>query len=120
MDESGEVVDEGLAIREQLNKANERLIQAELKNHAIRAGIIDLDCLRLIDASSMSLDDQGNVPDAQEAVARLKRDKAWLFANPNSSQPAPAPAPAPPRPRLAKDMTDQEWRAARERLIRGR
>ena len=107
-------------LRQQLAAANARLVQAELRSHAIQAGIIDLDCLKLLDASALQLDDQGNLPQAQSALAALKRDKPWAFANPNSSHPASAPAPEPPKTRLAKDMTYGEWQAARERLIRGR
>ena len=108
------------AIRAQLAQANQRLIQAELKSHAIQAGIIDLDCLKLLDTSGLDLDQDGNVPAAPAALADLKRNKPWLFAKPNSSHPAPPPVPEAPKPRMAKDMTFKEWQAARERLVRGR
>jgi hypothetical protein len=111
-------VTEGL--RQQLALANQRLIQSELRTHAVRAGIIDLDGLKLLDASALQLDADGNLPDASAALATLKRDKPWLFARPNSSHPAPPPAPEPPKTRMAKDMTHEEWQAARSRLIRGR
>ena len=107
-------------LRQQLAAANARLVQAELKAHAIGAGIIDLDCLKMLDASNLKLDEQGNLPDAQAALVNLKRDKPWLFANPNSSQPVAAPKAEPPKTRMAKDMTYPEWQAARERLIKGR
>jgi hypothetical protein len=107
-------------LRQQLATANQRLIQAELKSHALRAGIIDLDCLKLLDASALTLDENGTVPNAAAALANLKRDKPWLFTNPNSSHPAPPPAPEPPKTRMAKDMTVREWQIARDRLIRGR
>ena len=107
-------------LRQQLAAANARLVQAELKAHAIGAGIIDLDCLKMLDAANLKLDEQGNLPDAQAALANLKRDKPWLFTKPNSSNPAPPPAAEPPKMRTAKDMTHDEWRAARERLLRSR
>ena len=108
------------ALRTQLAQANQRLIQAELRTQAVRAGIIDLDCLKLLDTSGLSLDDTGGLPAGATALATLKRDKPWLFAKPNSSHPAPPPAPEPPKVRMAKDMTFWEWQTARERLIRGR
>ena len=108
------------ALRQQLAAANARLVQAELKTHAIRAGIIDLDCLKLLDTSALHLDEHGDLPQAQSALAALKRDKPWAFAKPNSSHPAPAPTPEPPKTRLAKDMSHDEWQAARERLVRRR
>jgi hypothetical protein len=108
------------ALQRQLAQANERLVQAELKSHAIRAGIIDVDCLRLLDTSDLKLDDDGNIPDAAGALARMKRDKPWLFGNPNTSHPAAAPAAEPPKTKSARDMTHKEWRLAREKLIRRR
>ena len=108
------------ALRQQLAQANFRLVQAELKSHAIQAGIIDLDCLKLLDSSALQLDVNGNLPEAASAMATLKRDKPWLFGKANSSHPAPAPAAEPPKARLARDMSYNEWQAARERLIRGR
>ncbi len=107
-------------LQSQLDAANQRLVHAELKGHAIRAGIIDLDCLKLLDRGALALDDDGNLPGGSAAIAGLKRDKPWLFVNPNSSHPAAAPAPEPAKPRSAKDMTPAEWRQARERLIRPR
>jgi len=108
------------ALQQQLDQANQRLVQAELKNYAIRAGIIDLDCLKLLDSSTLKLDEHGNLPDAPAALARLKRDKPWVFKQQNSSHPAAAPAPEPPQQKTAMKMTHAEWRAAREELIRQR
>jgi hypothetical protein len=107
-------------LRQQLAQANSRLVHAELKSHAIHAGIIDLDCLKLLDTSSLQLDADGNLPNAAAALATLKRDKPWLFARASSSHPALTPAPEAPKTRMAKEMTHAEWQAARERLIRGR
>ena len=108
------------ALRQQLAAANARLVQAELKSQAVRAGIIDVDLLKLLDTTSLQLDESGNLPKAQEILATLKRDKPWAFAKANTSNPAPAPTPESPKTRMAKDMSYDEWRAARERLVRGR
>ncbi len=108
------------ALQQQLDQANQRLLHAELKSHAIRAGIIDLDGLKLLDTSGLKLDESGNLPDGAEALARLKREKPWLFAKPNTSHPAPPPPAEPPALRTAKQMSVSEWKAARARLISGR
>jgi hypothetical protein len=108
------------ALQQQLDHANQRLVLAELKSHAIRAGIIDIDCLKLLDSSGFKLDDNGDLPEAPAALARLKREKPWIFTQQNSSHPAPPPAPEPPQQKTAKEMTHKEWRAAREELIRRR
>ena len=107
-------------LRQQLAQANARLVQAELKTHAIQAGIIDLDCLKLLDASGLQIDADGSLPNAGAALANLKREKPWLFAKANSSHPSSTPAPEPPKTRLAKDMSYEEWQTARSRFIRGR
>ena len=105
-------------LQEMLDQANQRLVQAELKSYAIRAGIIDIDCLKLLDSSVLKLDENGDLPDATAALARLKRDKPWVFRQTNSSHPAPPPAPEPPQQKTAKEMTHTEWRLAREQLIK--
>jgi hypothetical protein len=108
------------ALQQQLEQANQRLIRAELKGHAIRAGIIDVDCLKLLDSSGLKLDENGELPDAPAALAQLKLEKPWVFRQQNSSHPAAPPAPEPPQQKTAKSMTHAEWRAAREELIRQR
>ena len=107
-------------LRQQLAQANQRIVQAELKSHALRAGIIDLDCLKLLDAASLQLDESGNLPDFSAALETLRRDKPWAFLKSNSSHPSPPPPPEPAKTRLARDMSFQEWQKARDRLIRGR
>ena len=68
-------------------QADNRIIQSELKAEAIRLGILDLDCLKLVETASLKLDEDGTVPEATAALARLKRDKPWMFTRPNSSHP---------------------------------
>jgi hypothetical protein len=97
------------ALQAQLATANARLVHAELKSHAIRAGILDLDGLKLMDQSKLVLDGDGNIAGAPALMEQLKRDKPWLFAKPNSSHPAAAPIPEPPKQRMAKEMTYREW-----------
>ena len=108
-------------LRQQLAAANARLIQAELKSHAIQAGIVDLDGLKFIDVTKLKLTDEGNLPEAESTLATLKQAKPWLFtkAGNSSSNPGPAPRAEPPQPLTAMKMSHDEWRAARERLLRG-
>jgi hypothetical protein len=119
-DDVNDVAASAAQLEQQLEVANRRLIQAELRNQAIRAGIIDLDGLQMADTSGLKIDADGNVTQAQEVLVNLKKAKPWLFANASSSQLKPAPASEPPKVRNAKTMTESEWKAARARLIRGR
>jgi len=98
-----------------------RVIRAELKAEAIRAGMIDLDGLKLLDAGSVKLNEQGELQDGAAVLARLKRAKPWLFGAPaSSSAAATPPRPEPPRIRHANEMSHDEWQAARAALIRRR
>jgi hypothetical protein len=98
-----------------------RVIRAELKAEAIRAGMIDLDGLKLLDPGMVRLNEQGELEDGVAVLARLRRAKPWLFGAPaSSSAAANPPRPEPPRVRHANDMSHEEWLAARAALIRRR
>jgi hypothetical protein len=96
-----------------------QLRQSELKAEALRAGIVDVDGLRLIDPSSLEGRHGGDF-DAASLVDRLRRDKPWLFGAGNSSSASTAPPAVPAKRRLAMDMSVDEWRAARADLLRRR
>lgn len=103
--------------------ANDRIIRAELKAEAIKAGLVDLDALKMLDTSSVKLDDQGNPTGAAELFAALKESKPYLFiaAPVHSSQPnPPPPAPKPGDKKSAKDMTPEEFAAARRAVASGK
>jgi hypothetical protein len=97
-----------------------RLIRAELKAEALRAGMIDLDGLKLLDLSATKLNERGEVEGATALMTRLKRDKPWLFGGESSSSRSSPPPAQPPRQRTAMEMTDAEYRAARAELLKRR
>lgn len=97
-----------------------RLVRAELKAEAIRAGMVDLDGLKLIDQSRMKLSQSGDLEDAGTIMSRLRQAKPWLFGAASSSSPATPPPAQPPRKKLATEMTDAEYRAARADLVKRR
>ncbi len=97
------------------------LIQAELRHAAERAGMVDPDGLKLIDAAAVKVNDAGEVEGAAALMADLKRRKPWLFGAPSSSSStAAAPNSDPPAAKSAMQMDDAEWRAARTELLRRR
>lgn len=102
------------------SNSNSRIIQSELKSLAIRAGIVDLDGLKLLDTTSLILNEQGDIEGADRLLAGLKRGKPWLFQGSSSSTPANAPPVMPPLVRRATQMTHEEWQTARSDLIRRR
>jgi hypothetical protein len=101
-------------------EARARVTRAELKVEAIRAGIIDLDCLQLLDVHDVNVTPDGELTNGAELIAQLKRNKPWLFNVPSSSSGANAPPAQPPRQKLATEMTDDEYRAARAALLKHR
>ena len=96
-----------------------RLVRAELKAEAVRAGMIDLDGLKLVDPSTVTLDEHGEVKGAREAMQALKQAKPWLFGASSSSTANPPPAQVPST-RRATEMSYTEWQSARRELLRRR
>jgi hypothetical protein len=98
--------------------SEQRVILAELKVEAMRAGILDLDGLKFLNTAEIHLTEDGNIDGGPELINQLKHVKPWLFAAPWSSSVAKVPSSKPARQKLAKDMSDSEYRAARANMIR--
>lgn len=95
--------------------ADARVIRAELKTVALKAGMVDLDGLKLADLSTVKLDDKGEVEGADALIDALKKAKPYLFgANGSSSTPSTPPSSTPPAAKSAKDMTAEEYAAAKK------
>jgi hypothetical protein len=89
-----------------------------LKAEAIRAGMVDLDGLKLVDATVVTLTEDGEVPGAAALMQSLRRAKPWLFGQASASSAALPPPVQVAGPRRATDMTYEEWQAARSELLR--
>ena len=76
------------------NKIKERTRDAELRAAATAAGIRDPDLIPLIDKSTITIDDEGNVTGAAEAVAAFKTKKPEFFGS--AAPPPPPPRTGPP------------------------
>src|SRR5438067_10935183 len=68
-------------------EARSRIARAELKVEAVRAGIVDLDGLKLLDIKDVQLTADGELANAPELVAQLRRAKPWLFGGTSLSSP---------------------------------
>jgi hypothetical protein len=122
-----EELDDGLLARldrlehdsqENRRQTEQRVIFAELKVEAMHAGMIDLDGLQFLDMTQVHLGEDGGIAGGSELINRLKRTKPWLFAAPSSSSIAKVPPSSPARQKLARDMSDEEYRTARANIIR--
>jgi hypothetical protein len=90
-----------------------RLVIASLRTEAVRAGMIDLDGLKMVDVSSVRLGTDDRVIGGRKLMDDFRRTKPWLFGTPSSSSAAVAPASQPVRTKTALEMTDDEYAAAR-------
>lgn len=97
-----------------------RVIRAELKVEAVRAGMIDLDGLKLLDLDAVRLDERGAVDGGAALMRDLRTSKPWLFVVGNSSSAAVAPPAQAPAGKMACEMTHAEWQAGRAALLRRR
>lgn len=99
-------------------QARSNLVLSELKAEALRAGMIDLDGLKLLDMTAISVSDHGDVSGCASLIDRFRRDKPWLFPPASSATSAMPPPSQPPRTKQATEMTAEEYRAARAAILR--
>jgi hypothetical protein len=111
-----EALEQRLAETEQ--SARFPLVRAELKVEAVRAGMVDLDGLKLLDLEQVQLNPDGEIENAAQLMAQFRRAKPWLFGGTSSSSPANAPPAQPQRQKLATEMSEKEYRAARAALLK--
>lgn len=100
--------------------ADSRIIRAELKAAALKAGMIDLDGLKLADLSKVSLKEDGSLEGADELMEGLKTDKPYLFEKlSTTTNTNKAPDPNPPAAKKASEMTQEEYAAAKAAALKG-
>ena len=112
-DQGDEPVQESEEIVKLRDEYQSRLVVANLRTEAVRAGMVDLDGLRLIDISSVRLGSDDKIIGGRKLMDDLRRTKPWLFGIASSSSAAVAPASQPARQKTALEMTDEEYAAAR-------
>lgn len=95
------------------NDFRSRLIAANLRTEAVRAGMVDLDGLKLVDISSVELDEHDKIVDGSKLMSALRLAKPWLFGRASSSSAAVAPASKPVKQKTAMEMSDEEYVAAK-------
>jgi len=101
-----------------LREVNKRYIRAELKAEALKAGLKDVDALKMFDTSGIEIDDNGDVVGVAELIEEMKTTKSWAFettANDTTSD-KKTPGKSSPSSRSALDMTDEEFEASSKKL----
>jgi len=110
------------AVAAEVETLRARLMQAELRTEAVRAGMVDLDGIKLVDATGLVLGANG-LEGGAALMARMKEEKPWLFGRGGSSSSSSAgrvPVVVAPKVKTAMEMSEAEWRAARAELLRKR
>ncbi len=99
--------------------ANQRIVLAELRTAAVRAGMVDLDGLKLADLEGVTLDEAGHVRGTDELMETMKKAKPYLFRSApgvSTSSTQPAPRKEKPRVKTAMEMSGEEWQATKKEL----
>ncbi len=99
----------------ELARMRRRVADAELRAAGAKAGMHDLDALKML--SEEDRDGAAEDGGAAKAVAKLRKEKPWLFTA-STSAAARAPVAAAVTPANAMAMTREEWRTARAALLR--
>jgi hypothetical protein len=119
MDETENIVPDPVIVGPTPEVWAERLLRAELKACAVRAGMVDLDGLKMADLSTVKLNDDGSVDGGDALMQSLKAAKPYLFARANSGPSGEPPQPKKTTAKTAREMDHKEYQAAKKRLIAG-
>ena len=105
-EDSKKALDDQLAAER--TAANSRLIRAELKAAAIKAGIVDLDGLKLVDTSKLTVNADGDVEGIDALMADVVKTKPYLFKTQGSSSTSTPPSKDAPPPVNAVELRKKD------------
>jgi hypothetical protein len=96
--------------------ADTRVLTAELRAQAAKAGMLDVDGIKLLDTSTVKLDDKGNLVLPDQFFETAKTARPWMFGAPppaanSTSNPLNPPAPNPNANVKFGDMADADQKA---------
>jgi len=90
---------------------NKRYVRSELKAAALKAGLVDIDALKMFDISSLEIDSAGDVVGIPELIDEMKESKSYIFNQQakDTTSDKKTPGDAAPSSKNAMDMTDDEY-----------
>lgn len=103
--------------------ADERLLRAELKTAAVKAGLVDLDVLKLADIGELKFNDKGEIEGLDKFIEDFKKAKPHFFNAAGASTSATGTKPAPKagnEPVDVTKMTPKEYAAHKQKMLSGR
>jgi predicted RNase H-like nuclease (RuvC/YqgF family) len=97
---------------------NQRLIRAELKAAVLKAGLRDMDALRMFDTSGIKISKEGDVVGVKELVDEMLEEKEYLFDKETNDTTSGKKAPNAGKMsgKSALDMSDEEWSREKAKL----
>ncbi len=96
------------------------IMVAKLEAHAIKAGIVDVDGIKLADLSKISVDENNKLIGGEELIEELKKTKPYLFlkVGASSTYAKETPKPSDAKPFNAMSATPEEYKKHRELMMR--
>ncbi len=107
------------AAAEAKDQASQRVIMAELRTAAVKAGMVDLDGLKLADLQGVTFNEAGDVEGADALMESMKRAKPYLFrgtVSTSTSSTLATPPKEKPRAKTALEMSGAEWEDKKREL----
>lgn len=99
-------------VTEANTKAEARVMRSELRAAATKAGMVDLDGLKMVDTSSLKFTPDGDLEGVDALIEATKKAKPYLFGTPSTSN-TTTTVPNKDAPATdARKMTDAEFEAA--------
>lgn len=98
-------------------RANQRVMRAELKAHAVKAGLVDMEALELLDLSSVKFNDKGELEGVDELFEAAKKAKPYLFGSQNTGSTEKKPPPAENTPKDVRKLTAAEYEAEKAKYV---
>ena len=105
-------------------KSEQRIVMAELKAEAIKAGIINHNDLKILDLNSIKLDEKGDVIIPKDFFDSAKKERPYLFKisgaeSGNTTITTPSPSPTNIKKKLS-EMTKDEYEASKNNIIKAK
>ncbi|MDE2024915.1 MAG: hypothetical protein KGJ07_00300 [Patescibacteria group bacterium] len=100
----------------------QKYVEAEIKAHAVAAGIKDVEFVKLIDKADIKIDENGNLTGVEKAITDLKTRKPDWFGTEkkiSSSGNQPFTGKDEPKPIDARKMSKEDWKKNKPQFMAG-
>lgn len=90
---------------------DKRMIRGELKTEALRAGLVDVDALKMFDTSGLQVSEDGDVEGIGALVTAMKKKKPYLFKEnvADTSVNSGTPAQKGAKPKSVRNLKKEDY-----------